>query len=132
MTAPTWTCPVCGLPTETPECPFCTGRLNAWTLRLPLIPGQHIRPQVAGWLGHLHFPAVFELAADTTSGFQMRFYAAPGSGEAAATTWASLVHQQARWEAQGIGTPIRSGGLALAPADLAMYPARQQRTASQA
>lgn len=101
-----------------PHCPYCTGLWHMWEMRLPSIPVERIRTQIADWLGHLTLPVIFELSADAVYGFRLRFYAPPGQGEAATGTWASLVHQQARWEALGTHSPLQSGGFALIPSDL--------------
>lgn len=112
------TCLRCGFSYEGGVCPYCNNQWQVWELRFAPVPVEDIRKQVAGWLGHLGLPCVFEFTADPVNGFRLRYYTAPERGEASTTSWTSMLHQQTRWEKVGSGMPIRSSGRLLVSDEL--------------
>ena len=98
-------CPNCGymFPKTDHECPLCSGKWEIWELRLPPLPLERNRDQISAWLGQVPAPVAIEIYA-TTEGIKIRLYAPPGKAQGAASAWASMTHQQSRWE-QVAGDP---------------------------
>jgi len=79
------------------QCPLCTGNWEIWELHLPPIPLQRNRDQISAWLSQAPSPVAIEIYA-TTEGIKIRMFAPPGKAEGATQSWASMTHQQSRWE----------------------------------
>ena len=98
-------CPHCGyiFPKTEHECPLCAGLWEIWELRLPPVPLERNREQISAWLGQVPAPVAIEIYA-SVEGIKVRMYAPPGTAQGAASAWASMTHQQSRWE-QVAGEP---------------------------
>ena len=92
-------CQKCGYPFSNADsqCPLCCGQWEAWELRLPPVPLQRNREQISAWLGQLPAPVAIEIFT-TTNGIKIRLYTPPEKASGAITAWASMTHQQSRWE----------------------------------
>jgi hypothetical protein len=92
-------CPTCGyaFPDADPECPLCSGQWEIWELHFPPVPLLKNRDQISAWLSQVPAPIAIEIFA-TTDGIKIRLFAPPGKAEGAAIAWASMTHQQSRWE----------------------------------
>ena len=85
------------------------GQWEIWELRLPPVPLERNRDQISAWLSQLPAPVAIEIFT-TTDGIKIRLYAPPGKAQGAASAWASMTHQQSRWE-QIAGRSANTGQL---------------------
>ena len=92
-------CQKCGytLSSTDSHCPLCNGQWEAWELRLPPIPLPRNREQISAWLSQLPAPVAIEIFT-TTEGIKIRLYSPPEKALGAVYAWASMTHQQSRWE----------------------------------
>jgi len=92
-------CQKCGytLSSTDSHCPLCHGQWETWELRLPPIPLPRNREQISAWLGQLPAPVAIEIFT-TTDGIKIRLYTPPERASGAVNAWASMTHQQSRWE----------------------------------
>jgi hypothetical protein len=119
-------CPDCGFVLDGDECPLCAGRWEAWEMRFSPLPLPRIREQVSTWLGQLPAPSMLEIRA-TPEGLRLRLFSQPGKALGVVDAWASMTHQQTRWEAipyqppsgafHVLHTPQNLPGLALTTGD---------------
>lgn len=79
------------------QCPLCSEKWETWELRLPPVPLPRNREQISAWLGQLPEPAAIEIFT-TTEGIKIRLYTPPEKAQGAVSAWASMTHQQSRWE----------------------------------
>lgn len=79
------------------RCPLCSGGWEIWELHLPPVPLERNRDQISAWLSQAPAPSAIEIYA-TTEGIKVRLFAPPGKAQGATAAWASMTHQQSRWE----------------------------------
>jgi len=92
-------CLKCGFlfPEEVSQCPLCSGKWEIWELHLPPVPLERNRDQIAAWLSQNPEPIALEIFA-SSDGIRIRLLAPPGKVQGAVSAWASMTHQQSRWE----------------------------------